>query len=121
MNRSAKPQKSISNGVRSTKRKTPEITEHMLIECFIWTSIRHETTIFIILQLYRIVIIEQITNSEALNQARNIVVGKLLGEESKKTRSLLAQNRDRYSPYMKELKTGRFMNGIRVFRTHMDR
>ncbi|PVU85097.1 hypothetical protein BB560_007147, partial [Smittium megazygosporum] len=31
--------------------------------------------------------------------------------------SLLAQSRDRYSPYMKELETGRFMNGIRVVRT----
>ncbi|PVV00457.1 hypothetical protein BB560_005159, partial [Smittium megazygosporum] len=52
-----------------------------------------------------------------LNQGRNIMVGKLLGGESKETRSLLAQSRDRYSPYMKELETGRFMNGIRVVRT----
>ncbi|PVU88023.1 hypothetical protein BB560_006409 [Smittium megazygosporum] len=36
---------------------------------------------------------------------------------SKETRSLLAQSRDRYSPYIKELETGRFMNGIRVVRT----
>ncbi|PVV02111.1 hypothetical protein BB560_003445, partial [Smittium megazygosporum] len=38
-------------------------------------------------------------------------------QESKETRSPLAQSRDRYSPYMKELETGRFMNGIRVVRT----
>ncbi|PVV00469.1 hypothetical protein BB560_005147 [Smittium megazygosporum] len=36
---------------------------------------------------------------------------------AQKTRSLLAQSRDRYSPYMKELETCRFMNGVRVVRT----
>ncbi|PVU84493.1 hypothetical protein BB560_002590 [Smittium megazygosporum] len=82
-----------------------------------WNSIRHETTIFNIPRLYRTVTIDQSTNNQALNQGRNIMVGKLLGGESKETRSLLAQSRDRYSPYMKELETGRFMNGIRVVRT----
>ncbi|PVU99474.1 hypothetical protein BB560_005493, partial [Smittium megazygosporum] len=95
-------------------KNTPETIEHMLIECFRWNSIRHETTIFNIPRLYRTVTIDQSTNNQALNQGRNIMVGKLLGGESKETRSLLAQSRDRYSPYMKELETGRFMNGIRV-------
>ncbi|PVU91683.1 hypothetical protein BB560_006108, partial [Smittium megazygosporum] len=98
-------------------KNTPETIEHMLIECFRWNSIRHETTIFNIPRLYRTVTIDQSTNNQALNQGRNIMVGKLLGGESKETRSLLAQSRDRYSPYMKELETGRFMNGIRVVRT----
>ncbi|PVV02654.1 hypothetical protein BB560_002888, partial [Smittium megazygosporum] len=98
-------------------KNTPETIEHMLIECFRWNSIRHETTIFNIPRLYKTVTIDQSTNNQALNQGRNIMVGKLLGEESKETRSLLAQSRDRYSPYMKELETGRFMNGIRVVRT----
>ncbi|PVV01809.1 hypothetical protein BB560_003759, partial [Smittium megazygosporum] len=98
-------------------KNTPETIEHMLIECFRWNSMRHETTIFNIPRLYRTVTIDQSTNNQALNQGRNIMVGKLLGGESKETRSLLAQSRDRYSPYMKELETGRFMNGIRVVRT----
>ncbi|PVU99547.1 hypothetical protein BB560_005482, partial [Smittium megazygosporum] len=98
-------------------KNTPETIEHMLIECFRWNSIRHETTIFNIPRLYRTVTIDQSTDNQALNQGRNIMVGKLLGGESKETRSLLAQSRDRYSPYMKELETGRFMNGIRVVRT----
>ncbi|PVV01671.1 hypothetical protein BB560_003901, partial [Smittium megazygosporum] len=98
-------------------KNTPETIEHMLIECFRWNSIRHETTIFNIPRLYRTVTIDQSTNNQALNQGRNIMVGKLLGGESKETRPLLAQSRDRYSPYMKELETGRFMNGIRVVRT----
>ncbi|PVV02156.1 hypothetical protein BB560_003396, partial [Smittium megazygosporum] len=98
-------------------KNTPETIEHMLIECFRWNSIRHETTIFNIPRLYRTVTIDESTNNQALNQGRNIMVGKLLGGESKETRSLLAQSRDRYSPYMKELETGRFMNGIRVVRT----
>ncbi|PVV02520.1 hypothetical protein BB560_003023 [Smittium megazygosporum] len=98
-------------------KNTPETIEHMLIECFRWNSIRHETTIFNIPRLYRTVTIDQSTNNQALNQGRNIMVGKLLGGESKETRSLLAQSRGRYSTYMKELETGRFMNGIRVVRT----
>ncbi|PVV00340.1 hypothetical protein BB560_005284, partial [Smittium megazygosporum] len=98
-------------------KDTPETIEHMLIECLRWNAIRHETTIFNIPRLYRTVTIDQSTNNQALNQGRNIMVGKLLGGESKETRSLLAQSRDRYSPYMKELETGRFMNGIRVVRT----
>ncbi|PVU98889.1 hypothetical protein BB560_005592, partial [Smittium megazygosporum] len=98
-------------------KNTPETIEHMLIECFRWNSIRHETTIFNIPRLYRTVTIDQSTDNQALNQGRNIMVGKLLGGESKETRSLLSQSRDRYSPYMKELETGRFMNGIRVVRT----
>ncbi|PVV01590.1 hypothetical protein BB560_003986, partial [Smittium megazygosporum] len=98
-------------------KNTPETIEHMLIECFRWNSIRHETTIFNIPRLYRTVTIDESTNNQALNQGRNIMVGKLLGGESKETRSLLAQSRDRYSPYMKELETGRFMNGIHVVRT----
>ncbi|PVU97403.1 hypothetical protein BB560_005743, partial [Smittium megazygosporum] len=98
-------------------KNAPETIEHMLIECFRWNSIRHETTIFNIPRLYRTVTIDQSTDNQALNQGRNIMVGKLLGGESKETRSLLAQSRDRYSPYMKELETGRFMNGIRVVRT----
>ncbi|PVV00497.1 hypothetical protein BB560_005120, partial [Smittium megazygosporum] len=98
-------------------KNTPETIEHMLIECFRWNSIRHETTIFNIPRLYRTVTIDQSTNNQALSQGRNIMVGKLLGGESKETRSLLSQSRDRYSPYMKELETGRFMNGIRVVRT----
>ncbi|PVV01649.1 hypothetical protein BB560_003922, partial [Smittium megazygosporum] len=98
-------------------KNTPETIEHMLIECFRWNSIRHETTIFNIPRLYRTVTIDQSTDNQALNQGRNIMVDKLLGGESKETRSLLAQSRDRYSPYMKEIETGRFMNGIRVVRT----
>ncbi|PVU93725.1 hypothetical protein BB560_005986, partial [Smittium megazygosporum] len=89
-------------------KNTPETIEHMLIECFRWNSMRHETTIFNIPQLNRTVTIDQSTNNQALNQGRNIMVGKLLGGESKETRSLLAQSRDRYSPYT---------NGIRVVRT----
>ncbi|PVV02563.1 hypothetical protein BB560_002980, partial [Smittium megazygosporum] len=80
-------------------KNTPETIEHMLIECFRWNSIRHETTMFNIPRLYRTVTIDQSTNNQALNQGRNIM------------------SRDRYSPYMKELETGRFMNGIRVVRT----
>ncbi|PVU86147.1 hypothetical protein BB560_006804 [Smittium megazygosporum] len=98
-------------------KSTPETIEHMLIECFRWNSIRHEIAIFKTPRLYRTVTIDQSTDIQALNQGRNIMVGKLLGEESKETRSPLAQSRDRYSPYMKELETGRFMNGIRVVRT----
>ncbi|PVV01889.1 hypothetical protein BB560_003679, partial [Smittium megazygosporum] len=74
-----------------------------------WNSIRHETTISNIPRLYRTVTIDQSTNNQALNQGRNIMVGKLLGGSLKKP--------GRYSPYMKELETGRFMNCIRVVRT----
>ncbi|PVV00747.1 hypothetical protein BB560_004859 [Smittium megazygosporum] len=45
------------------------------------------------------------------------MVGKLLGGESKETRPLLTQSRDRYLQYTKKLEAGRFMNGIRVVRT----
>ncbi|PVV03890.1 hypothetical protein BB560_001618 [Smittium megazygosporum] len=107
----------ILDRINICNKNTPETIEHMLIECFRWNSIRHETTIFNIPRLYRTVTIDQSTNNQALNQGRNIMVGKLLGGESKETRSLLSQSRDRYSPYMKELETGRFMNGIRVVRT----
>ncbi|PVU84801.1 hypothetical protein BB560_007261 [Smittium megazygosporum] len=93
-------------------KNTLETIEHILIECFRWNSIRHKTTIFNIPRLYRTVTIDQSTNNQALNQGRNIMVGKLFGGESKETKSLLTQSRDRYLPYMKELETGRFMNGI---------
>ncbi|PVV02472.1 hypothetical protein BB560_003074, partial [Smittium megazygosporum] len=49
-------------------KNTPETIEHMLIECFRWNSIRHETTIFNIPRLYRTVTIDQSTNNQALNQ-----------------------------------------------------
>ncbi|PVV02132.1 hypothetical protein BB560_003423, partial [Smittium megazygosporum] len=65
-------------------KNTPETIEHMLIECFRWNSIRHETTIFNIPRLYRTVTIDQSTNNQALNQGRNIMVGKLLGGSLKK-------------------------------------
>ncbi|PVV01494.1 hypothetical protein BB560_004079, partial [Smittium megazygosporum] len=74
-------------------KNTPETIEHMLIECFRWNSIRHETTIFNIPRLYRTVTIDQSTNNKALNQGTATW------------------------PYMKELETGQFMNGIRVVRT----
>ncbi|PVV01724.1 hypothetical protein BB560_003846, partial [Smittium megazygosporum] len=60
-------------------KNTSETIEHMLIECFRWNSIRHETTIFNIPRLYRTVAIDQSTNNQALNQGRNIMIGKLLG------------------------------------------
>ncbi|PVU89333.1 hypothetical protein BB560_006304, partial [Smittium megazygosporum] len=49
-------------------KNTPETIEHMLIECFRWNAIRHETTIFNIPRLYRTVTIDQSTNNQALNQ-----------------------------------------------------
>ncbi|PVV02500.1 hypothetical protein BB560_003043, partial [Smittium megazygosporum] len=49
-------------------KNTPETIEHMLIECFRWNSIRHETTIFNIPRLYRTVTIDQSTDNQALNQ-----------------------------------------------------
>ncbi|PVU92408.1 hypothetical protein BB560_006061, partial [Smittium megazygosporum] len=54
---------------------TPETIEHMLIECFRWNSIRHETTIFNIPRLYRTVTIDQSTNNQALNQGRGLSGG----------------------------------------------
>ncbi|PVU85957.1 hypothetical protein BB560_000551, partial [Smittium megazygosporum] len=91
-------------------KNTPETIKHMLIECLRWNAIRHETTIFNIPRLYRTVTIDESTNNQALNQGRNIMVGKLLGGGSLKKSG-------RYLPYMKDLETGRFMNGIRVVRT----
>ncbi|PVV01476.1 hypothetical protein BB560_004104, partial [Smittium megazygosporum] len=69
-------------------KNTPETIEHMLIECFRWNSIKHETTIFNIPRLYRTVTIDQSTNNQVLSQGRKIMVGKLLGGESKETRSI---------------------------------
>ncbi|PVU86653.1 hypothetical protein BB560_006626 [Smittium megazygosporum] len=77
-------------------KNKPKTIEHMLIECFRWNSIRHETTIFNIPRLYRTVTIDQSTNNQSLNQGS-----------------------DCYSPYMKELETCRFMNRIPVARTLM--
>ncbi|PVV04299.1 hypothetical protein BB560_001206 [Smittium megazygosporum] len=53
-------------------------------ECFRWNSIRHETTIFNIPRVYRTATIDQSTDNQALNQGRNIMVGKLLGGSLKK-------------------------------------
>ncbi|PVV00438.1 hypothetical protein BB560_005178, partial [Smittium megazygosporum] len=39
--------------------------------------------------------------------------------ESIRIRSLIVQSRDHYSPYMKELETCRFMNGVRIAQTLM--
>ncbi|PVU90345.1 hypothetical protein BB560_006204, partial [Smittium megazygosporum] len=55
-------------------KNTPETIEHMLVECFRWNSIRHETTVFNIPRLYRTVTIDQSTNNQALNQGRNIML-----------------------------------------------
>ncbi|PVV01087.1 hypothetical protein BB560_004509, partial [Smittium megazygosporum] len=65
-------------------KNTPETIKHMLIECFRWNSIRHETIIFNIPRLYRTVTIDQSTNNQALNQ----VIMSENRENKSRTRSL---------------------------------
>ncbi|OLY84351.1 hypothetical protein AYI68_g1482, partial [Smittium mucronatum] len=91
-------------------RKTPETTDHILIECQKWKSVRKNTIGRFIAESTSNRRERRIISS---NEVRLELVGKLLGGESKKT---LSQFRAGAAGQNIELETAKFLDGIRVAR-----